>query len=156
SFASNIPIFLFAPLGGALADRIPRRNILLVTQSIAMLLSLALALITLSGRLQPWHLLVFAAMLGINNAVDIPTHQPFLADLVGKVDLMNAIALNSFLLNITRIVGPAIAGIILSGFGGGWCFLFNSISFIPAIASIVFMKELPFNEITRSHSAFRD
>ena len=156
SFAANTPIFLLAPLGGALADRIPRRRILLVTQSIAMFLALGLALLTLNGDLQAWHLLVLAVMFGINNAFDIPTHQAFLGDLVAKADLLNAIALNSFLLNVTRIVGPAVAGLLLSEIGAGWCFLINSLSFIPAIVAILFMKSLPSSHVRRTQSSFRD
>jgi len=156
SFAANTPIFLLAPLGGAIADRIPRRRILLVTQSIAMFLALGLALLTLNGDLQAWHLLVLAVMFGINNAFDIPTHQAFLGDLVAKADLMNAIALNSFLINVTRIIGPAIAGLLLSEIGAGWSFLINSLSFIPAIVAILFMKSLPSNHVPRTQSSFRD
>ena len=156
SFAANTPIFLLAPLGGAIADRIPRRRILLVTQSIAMFLALGLALLTLNGDLQAWHLLVLAVMFGINNAFDIPTHQAFLGDLVARADLLNAIALNSFLINVTRIIGPAIAGLLLSEIGAGWCFLINSLSFIPAIVAILSMKSLPSKHVPRTQSSFRD
>jgi MFS family permease len=156
SFASNTPIFLLAPLGGAIADRLPRRSILLTTQTIAMVLALALALLTLKGDLRAWHLLVFALLFGINNAFDIPTHQAFVADLVERGDLMNAIALNSFIINITRIVGPALAGLLLSGFGAGWCFLFNSVSFVPALAAILLMTSLPRRQQKQTQSPFRD
>src|SRR4051794_11866309 len=113
-FASQIPVFLLAPFGGTVADRYNRHRILIFTQSFAMLMAFILALITLTGVVQIWHLFVIAACLGIANAFDIPTRQAFAVDMVGRDDLINAIALNSSMFNGARIVGPAIAGILVA------------------------------------------
>ena len=118
-FASQIPVFLLAPIGGAVADRHNRQKILIFTQSAAMSLAAILAVLTLSGSIQIWHLFVIAAGFGIANAFDIPTRQAFAVDMVGKEDLINAIALNSSMFNGARIVGPAIAGILVAAVGEG-------------------------------------
>ena len=132
-FASQIPVFLIAPFGGAVADRYNRRRILVTTQSIAMTLAFILAALTLTGNIQIWHLFVIAAGFGIANAFDIPTRQAFAVDMVGKEDLINAIALNSSMFNGARIVGPAIAGILVAAVGEGWCFFGNAVSYIAVI-----------------------
>lgn len=151
-FAGNIPIFLLAPLGGAVTDRFCRRHILLVTQSLAMICSLLMALLTLLDYLQVWQIFAFALITGTINAFDIPTHQAFLADVVDKKDLMNAISLNSSLINFTRIIGPAAAGFLIAEWGEGWCFFINSASFIPAVIGILLMTEIPENKSNRQHS----
>ena len=153
-FAGNIPIFLLAPLGGAVADKYRRQHILLITQSLAVVSSFLLALLTLSGYLQVWHIFVFALITGIINAFDIPTHQAFLAEIVDKNDLMNAISLHSSILNFTRIVGPALAGILIVEWGEGLCFLINSISFIPFIIGLLLMKEIPERKLDQHRSLF--
>ena len=125
-FASQIPVFLVAPLGGIIADRYNRQRIVIATQIASMILAFILAALTLTGRDQVWHIFVLAALLGVVNAFDIPARQSFLVDMVGKEDLMNAIALNSSMFNGARIVGPAIAGILVAKIGEGWCFLANA------------------------------
>src|SRR5208283_5545060 len=102
SFAGQIPIFFLAPLGGIVADRFNRRRVVIGTQIASMILALVLALLTLTGRVQVWHIFVLAASLGVVNAFDIPGRQAFLVDMVGKGDLMNAIALNSSMFNGAR------------------------------------------------------
>ncbi|MCD9189208.1 MAG: MFS transporter [Pyrinomonadaceae bacterium] len=154
-FAGNIPIFLLAPVGGALADRFSRRNILLVTQTLAVISSLILAILTISENLQVWQIFLFATVTGIINAFDIPTHQAFLADIVEKKDLMNAISLNSLLINLTRIIGPTLAGIIIVNWGEGWCFFINSVSFVPTIIAILLMKKITENK-TKQRSSIID
>jgi MFS family permease len=134
-FASQIPVFLLSPLGGVVADRRERRRILLATQTASMLLALALALLTLSGRIQVWQVLGLAALLGVANGFDIPTRQAFVVELVGRQDLVNAIALNSSMFNGARIVGPAIAGVVVATVGEGWCFFGNAVSYIAVIAA---------------------
>src|SRR5690242_12541182 len=99
AFVSQIPVFLFATIGGTVADRLNRHRIIIVTQSLSMVLPLVLAALTLSGRVQVWHVFVLAACLGTVNAFDIPARQAFLVDMVGREDLMNAIALNSSMVN---------------------------------------------------------
>lgn len=142
-FASQIPVLLLAPFGGTAADRFDRRRILLVTQSWAMLLAGTLAALTLTGNIQIWHLLVIAVGFGVGNAFDIPARQAFVSDMVGREDLINAIALNSSMFNGARIVGPAIAGILVAAVGEGWCFFANSVSYIAVLMSLLAMKMIP-------------
>lgn len=139
-FASQIPVFLIAPFGGITADRVNRQRLVIATQIAAMTLAGILAWLTISGRVQVWHIFVLAAMLGVVNAFDIPGRQAFLVDMVGKEDLMNAIALNSSMFNGARVVGPAIAGILVAKIGEGWCFAANAISYIAVIIGLLLMN----------------
>ncbi len=139
-FASQIPVFLFAPLGGIAADRFNRRHIVIATQISAMLLAFILAALTLLHRVHVWHVFVLAGLLGVVNAFDIPGRQSFLVEMVGKDDLMNAIALNSSMFNGARVVGPAIAGILVAKFGEGYCFFGNAVSYIAVIIGLLLMK----------------
>ena len=139
-FASQIPVFLFAPIGGITADRFNRQRVIVATQTTSMLLAVVLAALTLSGRVQVWHVFVLAALLGIVNAFDIPGRQAFLVDMVGKEDLMNAIALNSSMFNGARVIGPAVAGILVARLGEGWCFFANGVSYIAVIVGLLMMK----------------
>lgn len=142
-FAGQIPVFLIAPFGGAVADRFDRRKILVVTQSCAMLTAFVLAILTLTGNIQVWHLFVLALCFGLANAFDIPTRQAFVSDMVAREDLLNAIALNSSMFNGARIIGPAIAGILVAWVGEGWCFFGNAVSYIAVITGILLMKITP-------------
>jgi len=139
-FASQIPVFLVAPLGGRLADRHNRQRIVIGTQTASMVLAFLLAALTLSRTVQVWHILVLATSLGVANAFDIPARQAFLVEMVGKDDLMNAIALNSSMFNGARIVGPAIAGILVAMIGEGWCFFANGVSYVAVIAGLMMMR----------------
>ncbi len=139
-FASQIPIFLLSPLGGMVADRWERRRVLLVTQSCMMVLALALAMLTLTGRIEVWHVLAFAALLGTANGFDIPARQSFIVELVERRDLLNAIALNSSMFNGARVVGPAVAGIIVATVGEGWCFFANAVSYVAVLASLLALR----------------
>jgi len=139
-FASQIPVFLVAPLGGIVADRLNRQRIVIGTQISSMILALILAVLTLTGVIRVWHVFVLAALLGVVNAFDIPARQSFLVDMVGKEDLMNAIALNSTMFNGARVIGPAIAGILVARIGEGWCFLVNGLSYIAVIAGLLMMR----------------
>lgn len=142
-FASQIPVFFLAPLGGALADRYNRQKILVITQSFAMLTAFVLAILTLTESIQIWHLFVLAACFGLANAFDIPTRQAFVSEMVSREDLLNALALNSAMFNGARIIGPAIAGILVAVVGEGWCFLGNAVSYIGVITGILLMKITP-------------
>src|SRR5919107_1453780 len=137
-FAGQIPVFLLAPFGGAVADARGRHPILLATQTLSMLL--ALALVTLAGRVQVWHVFAIAALVGIVNAFDIPARQAFIADMVGRGDLMNAIALNSSMFTGARILGPAVAGALVATIGEGWCFFLNGVSYVAVIGSLLLMR----------------
>ena len=140
AFAGQMPGFLLAPLGGALADSFSRHRILVATQTLAMLLAVALAVLTLTGTVAVWHVYVLAALLGVVNAFDIPTRQAFVADLVSRDDLVNAIALNSSVINGARLVGPALAGVLVATIGEGWCFFVNAVSYVAVIAGLLRMR----------------
>jgi len=142
-FASQIPVFLFSPLGGIAADRVNRRHIVIATQIAAMVLAFMLAALTLLHKVQVWHVFVLAALLGVVNAFDIPGRQSFLVEMVGKDDLMNAIALNSSMFNGARVIGPAIAGILVAKIGEGWCFFANAVSYIAVIIGLLMMRVSP-------------
>jgi MFS family permease len=139
-FASQIPVFLMAPVGGMVADRVNRHRIVIATQTVSMFLALVLAALTLTHTVKVWHIFVLAAMMGVVNAFDIPGRQSFLVDMVGREDLMNAIALNSSMFNGARVIGPAIAGILVAKIGEGWCFFANGISYIAVIVGLLLMK----------------
>jgi MFS family permease len=141
-FAGQIPVFMFAPLGGMAADRYNRRYIVIATQTASLLLAFVLAALTLLRIVQVWHVFVLAALLGVVNAFDIPGRQSFLVDMVGKDDLMNAIALNSSMFNGARVIGPAIAGILVAKIGEGWCFFANGVSYIAVIIGLFLMRVL--------------
>jgi len=142
-FASQFPVFLVAPIGGIVADHYNRQRVVIATQISSMILALILAVLTLTGRVQVWHVFVLAALLGVVNAFDIPGRQAFLVDMVGKEDLMNAIALNSSMFNGARIIGPAIAGILVARIGEGWCFFVNAVSYIAVIVGLWMMRVQP-------------
>lgn len=142
-FAGQFPVFLLAPVGGHAADRWSRHRIIVATQAAMMLLALVLAAITFAGVVQVWHVVVLAALLGVVNAFDIPARQAIVFEMVGKADLPNAIALNSSLFNSARIVGPAIAGLLVAAIGEAWCFFANGISYIAVIAGLLLMRIEP-------------
>jgi MFS family permease len=139
-FASQIPVFLLAPLGGSIADRHNRHRIVIATQTSAMLLAFVLAALTLTGRVQVWHIFILASLLGTVNAFDIPARQVFVMDMVGREDLINAIALNSSMINGARMIGPAVAGVLVATVGEGWCFLVNAVSYLAVIAGLLAMS----------------
>jgi len=142
-FASQFPVFVVAPLGGIVADRHNRQKVVIGTQTASMILAFILAALTLTNTVQVWHIFVLAALLGIVNAFDIPGRQAFLVDMVGKEDLMNAIALNSSMFNGARIIGPAIAGVLVAKIGEGWCFFANGVSYIAVIIGLMLMQVSP-------------
>ena len=141
-FASQIPVFLFAPIGGIVADRSNRKHVVIGTQVASMLLAFALAALTLSHAIdhRVWLIFVLAALLGVVNAFDIPGRQSFLVDMVGREDLMNAIALNSSMFNGARVIGPAVAGVVVARLHEGWCFFANGVSYIAVIAGLLMMN----------------
>jgi MFS family permease len=139
-FSSQIPVFLLAPLGGAMADRHNRHRIVIATQTGAMILAGTLALLTLAGWVRVWHILVLSALLGVVNAFDVPARQSFIVEMVGKEDLINAIGLNSSMFNGARVIGPAVAGVLVAGIGEGWCFLLNAVSYLAVIAGLLMMR----------------
>ncbi|MDX1583650.1 MAG: MFS transporter [Thermoanaerobaculia bacterium] len=140
AFATMFPSFLFASFGGLLADRFDRRRILVGTQSSAMTLALILAALTLTETIEIWHILVLATLHGTVNAFDIPTRQSFVVEMVGREDLPNAIALNSSMFHAARMIGPAVAGVLVATVGEGWCFFINGVSYTAVIGGLLTMK----------------
>ena len=139
-FAASIPVLFLALGAGVLIDRFPRRNVLIATQSWAMLLAFVLSALVFTQLVQPWHIVVLAFLLGVGNAFDGTARQTFVKDMVGKEDMINAIALNSALFNVSRIIGPALAGITLAAVGPAWCFFLNGLSFLAVIFGIIAMQ----------------
>jgi MFS family permease len=139
-FAGQIPVFVLAPLGGVVADHANRRRVITVTQSVMMALAALLAALTLGGWVRVWHLFILAACLGIANAFDIPARQAFVIEMVDREHLVNAIALNSSMVNGARVVGPAIAGLVVAAVGEGWCFFLNAVSYIAVIGALLMMR----------------
>jgi MFS family permease len=137
--ASSLPILLFTLLGGIIADRFPKRNILLITQALSIIPALILGFLTSTGTATVWHVAALAFFLGTINAIDIPTRQSFLAEMVGKGHIVNAIALNSAAFNGARIIGPMIAGLAISYLGIPACFFLNAVSFVAVIAALASM-----------------
>jgi MFS family permease len=144
-FSAQIPVFIAAPIGGIIADRYDRRNIVIGTQISAMILALTYAALTLihgsDGHplIRVWHIFVLAICLGFVNGIDIPARQSFMVEMVGREDLMNAIALNSSMFNGARIIGPAVSGILVGAIGEGWCFLINGFSYTAVITGLLMM-----------------
>jgi MFS family permease len=143
-FAGQIPTFLFAPFAGVWIDRLDRRQVLLVTQILAMVQSLALAFLTLARHINIQEIIWLSAFQGLINAFDMPARQAFLVQMVeDKQDLGNAIALNSSMVNLARLVGPSLAGAVIAVSGEGSCFLIDGISYIAVIASLAAMRLTP-------------
>lgn len=137
----TLPILLFGPLGGTLADRISKYRILFWTQGLAGVQALTLAGLDLSGLLKLWMLFAMALVLGFINAVDNPTRQTFISEMVGDSELKNAVTLNAIMVNVARAIGPATAGVLIATVGSGWCFLANGVSFVFVLASLAAMRK---------------
>jgi len=143
-FASQIPAFLFAPLAGVLIDRWDRRRLLVATQTLSMIQAFILAALALRGQIAAWHIILLSIFIGLINGFDIPGRQAFLVDMVeGKDDLGNAIALNSTMFNGARLLGPSVAGILISLVGEGMCFLLNGLTFLAVIGALLAMEIAP-------------
>ncbi len=134
------PALLFSLFAGVVVDRIPKKRILAITQSASMLITLILAILVMTGSVKYWHIVVMAVALGLVNTLDMPARQAFVIELVGKEDLMNAVALNSTVFNIARVIGPAVAGLVMGYLGIAFCFFANSISFAAVVVSLIFIK----------------
>jgi MFS family permease len=142
-FASGVPSWLFMIYGGVIADRMPRRTLLLITQSVMMMLAFILGALTLFETVLPWHIIVMAFGLGLANAFDAPARLAIVSEMVPREDLTNAVALNGAMFNMGAAVGPALAGITYAAFGPSWCFTINGISFIAVIAALMAMHFQP-------------
>ncbi len=141
SFAGQIPTFLFAPFAGVWVDRLDRRQVLVWTQTLAMVQSFALAALTFSGLITVRWILILSVMQGIINAFDMPGRQSFMVQMVeDRADLGNAIAINSSMVNVARLIGPSLAGMLIAATSEAWCFLIDGISYIAVIASLLMMR----------------
>lgn len=140
-FAGQLPTFLIAPFAGVFADKYDKQKIIIITQVVSMLQAILLAIFVLTDNINVWILIILNILLGIANSFDIPTRQSFVIQMVeNREDLPNAIALNSSIVNGSRLVGPSIAGILVASLGEGICFLINAISFVFVIVSLLLMK----------------
>ncbi len=143
TFMAQIPILVVTPCMSVFVDRFNRRNLLILTQSLSMLQALLLAVLTLTGLIQVWHIMVLSLLIGLVNALDNPTRQSFYPSLVPKDKLSNAIALNSAVINGSRLIGPAVGGVLIGMLGEGICFLLNGISYSAVIAALLMMRLAP-------------
>ncbi|GAC1350653.1 MAG: MFS transporter [Ktedonobacteraceae bacterium] len=135
-----LPVLLFSIFGGVFADRWPKRRVLLLTQSAAMIQALLLWILLATGTVQLWHIYVLAMLLGLTNSLDMPTRQAFVIEMVGREDLPNAVALNSSLFNLARIVGPGLGGIIIAASSVSMLFLLNALSFLAVIVGLALIN----------------
>ncbi|NUK03039.1 MFS transporter [Streptomyces lunaelactis] len=145
-----LPMLLFGLYGGVLADRLPKRQLLLATQTAMGLTGLALAVLTLTGHVQVWHVYLTAFVLGLVTVVDNPARQSFVAEMVGPDQLGNAVSLNSANFQSARLVGPAVAGVLITAVGSGFAFLLNGLSFIAPIAGLLLMRNSELYKIERA------
>ncbi|MCX4584540.1 MFS transporter [Streptomyces sp. NBC_01481] len=145
-----LPMLLFGLYGGVLADRLPKRQLLVATQSAMALTGLALAALTLSGHVQVWHVYLTAFLLGLVTVVDNPARQSFVAEMVGPEQLSNAVSLNSANFQSARLVGPAVAGVLITAVGSGYAFLLNGLSFIAPLAGLLLMRTGELHKIERA------
>jgi len=140
SFCAQVTVFFIAPFGGVIADRVDRRRMLMWTQSLSMAQAILLAVLTLTHTVQVWEIIVLAFGLGFINAFDIPSRQAMTLDMVGREDLRHAIALNSMMFNLARVIGPSLAGALIAIVGEGICFALNALSFGAVLSSLVLMR----------------
>jgi MFS family permease len=155
-FSSQIPTFVFAPIAGVYADRLNRYHLLIATQTLAMVQSFILAFLTLTGIVEVWHIIALSLFLGFVYSLDIPVRQSFFVEMLDrKEDLGNAIALNSFLFNGARLIGPSIAGVLIAVTGEGVCFLLNGVSFFAIILALLAMR-IPKKEISIRHTRLKE
>ena len=140
-FAGQFPTFLFGPVAGVLADRMNRHHIIIATQTLSMIQAIILSVLTLTGVIHVWHIIVLSSFLGLINAFDMPTRQSFVLDMIEhREDIGNAIALNSSMFNGARLVGPSIAGLVIAALGEGLCFVLNGASYLAVIVALLAMK----------------
>ncbi len=155
-FAAAIPSLLISPWGGVIVDRANKRNLLVITQSSAMLLAFILAVLTFTGVVQVWHIVALAAGLGVINSFDGPGRQAFVVEMVGREDLPNAIAVNSMMFNGARVIGPAIGGLLYVALGAAGCFFLNGLSFVAVIVCLLLMRLAPRERVVKGESPWHD
>ena len=136
----HVPILILGPWGGVIADRFSKRRVLYITQSVLGLLALTLGILVATHTVELWMIYVLALLFGLTNAIDNPTRQTFIVEMVQEKELINAVALNSTQVNAARIIGPVIAGVLIASVGLAWCFVINGISYIAALAALFVMR----------------
>jgi MFS family permease len=141
SACQYLPMLLLVLWGGVLIDRFPKINLIFLTQIGSSVLSLFLGILVVAGLVQTWMVFAFALLLGLINCIDNPTRQAFIYEMVGKEEIQNAVGLWTSLISVTRIVGSALAGVLIVSVGIGYCFIFNAFSFVPAMVSLVLMRK---------------
>ena len=156
NFASGFPAWFITLGAGVVADRLSRRKLMILVQSSMVIPAAILAALTFSGRVQPWHIIVLAALTGVATAFDAPIRQAFVPELVGRENLTNAIALNSTMFNSAVMMGPAIGGLLYAWVGPGWCFTINAVSFIAVILALALMKLSNMAPVRREHVTRED
>lgn len=156
SFCQQIPILLFAFAAGGIIDRTNRRKVIILTQSLALIQASILFWLTFTGTIDISYLFVLAVFIGIISAFDLPARQSFLIQMVGKEDLTNAIAINSSLFNAARMVGPAVAGIVIARWGESLCFFLNAVSYLAVLISLLLMKFRRVEETAKKQSLAKD
>lgn len=149
----SLPILLFSVWAGSLADMYPRHRLILMTQFALMILAFVFAWLIWSGRIVPWHILVLSGFSGLALAFDMPARQAFMIEMVGREDLMNAVSLNSSVVNTARVVGPSVAGLLIAHSGTAICFFLNGLSFVAVIAGLLMMRLPDFVAPARPRSA---
>jgi MFS family permease len=154
--ASTLPVLFLSLWAGVFVDRFPKRKVILVTQATAMVLAFILAMLVFTGVVQFWHVVVLATLLGTVNAVDMPARQSFVPEMVGKEDLGNAIALNSSVFNAARVIGPAMAGLLVAAVGEAVAFSINGASYLAVIAGLLMMRMPPFVANTTPRTPLAD
>jgi len=147
--AGTLPMLFLTLPGGVIADRFNKRRITILTQSLAMIQALILGLLTVTGLVKPWHIVLLAAFMGLVNSLDVPARQAMTVEIVGREDLLSAVALNSSAFNGARILGPAIAGVIVGATGAGMCFLINAASYLAVIVSLLIIRPKPLGGTAR-------
>ena len=156
SFANGLPSWLFTLYAGAIADRVPRRTLMVITQSSMLILAFIMAILTFTNIIQWWHILILTFFLGVSNAFDAPARQAFVLEMVDREDMTNAIALNSTMFNSALVLGPAFGGLVYAWVGPGWCFTINGISFIAVIIALLMMRLRPFVPVPSNGDTFAD
>ena len=143
-FLQQGPVFFFSVLGGTVADRVDRRRLIMLTQAAFLVQAATLAILSFTGLVELWHVACLALAFGLLNAVDVPTRQSFTVEMVGRADLQSAVALNSIMFNMARVVGPAVAGVTIAMVGESWCFAINAFSYLAVLTSLFLMRVMPF------------
>src|SRR5690606_16366894 len=156
-FAAQFPAFLFSIVGGVVVDRYNRFRVLLTTQFASLVQAASLTLLVATGTYEIWHILILTVMLGTINAFDVPARQSLIYDMVKKkFHVPNAIALNSSMVHLARIIGPALSGIVLETFGATFCFATNAVSFAAVIVSLLMMQLPPYKKVKRTTTPLGD